>query len=142
MNDPSDWNGEKESTVCSTEADAYADDAAAPAVEEEGLAEKELAAPQAEAAAEEAPSAARTESTGENKSGAEEVSEAQTGDDGPSDQTQADQLTTPLQDELLPQATQDLYYADDMEKLAREHENFSWNVALSDPAPDVWPWDG
>ena len=33
----------------------------------------------------------------------------------------------------------DLYYADDMERLAREHANFSWHVALSDPAPgDVW----
>jgi len=33
----------------------------------------------------------------------------------------------------------DLYYADDMERLAREHENFSWHVALSDPAPgDAW----
>ncbi len=33
----------------------------------------------------------------------------------------------------------DLYYADDMERLAREHANFSWHVALSDPAPgDAW----
>lgn len=33
----------------------------------------------------------------------------------------------------------DLYYADDMERLAREHDNFSWHVALSDPAPgDSW----
>ncbi len=33
----------------------------------------------------------------------------------------------------------DLYYADDMERLAREHPNFSWHVALSDPAPgDAW----
>lgn len=33
----------------------------------------------------------------------------------------------------------DLYYADDMERLAREHENFSWHVALSDPvAADIW----
>lgn len=30
----------------------------------------------------------------------------------------------------------DLYYADDMERLARAHANFSWHVALSDPAPD------
>lgn len=35
----------------------------------------------------------------------------------------------------------DLYYADDMERLAREHENFSWNVALSEPAPDD-AWEG
>lgn len=33
----------------------------------------------------------------------------------------------------------DLYYADDMERLAREHPNFSWHVVLSDPAPgDMW----
>ncbi|MBE9554472.1 MAG: NADH:ubiquinone reductase (Na(+)-transporting) subunit F [Proteobacteria bacterium] len=33
----------------------------------------------------------------------------------------------------------DLYYADDMERLAREHDNFSWHVALSDPEPgDAW----
>ncbi len=36
-------------------------------------------------------------------------------------------------------ALKDLYYADEMEKLAREHANFSWHVALSDPAPeDAW----
>ncbi len=35
----------------------------------------------------------------------------------------------------------DLYYADDMERLAREHANFSWHVALSDPAPGD-SWDG
>ncbi|HET6494157.1 MAG TPA: NADH:ubiquinone reductase (Na(+)-transporting) subunit F, partial [Thermoleophilia bacterium] len=35
----------------------------------------------------------------------------------------------------------DLYYADDMERLAREHANFSWHVALSDPAPGD-AWDG
>jgi Na+-transporting NADH:ubiquinone oxidoreductase subunit F len=35
----------------------------------------------------------------------------------------------------------DLYYADDMERLAREHDNFSWHVALSDAAPDD-AWDG
>ncbi len=35
----------------------------------------------------------------------------------------------------------DLYYADDMERLAREHDNFSWHVALSDPAPDD-AWQG
>jgi len=35
----------------------------------------------------------------------------------------------------------DLYYADEMEKLARENENFSWHVALSDPAPDD-EWTG
>ncbi len=33
----------------------------------------------------------------------------------------------------------DLYYADDMARLAREHQNFSWHVALSDPSPeDAW----
>ncbi len=33
----------------------------------------------------------------------------------------------------------DLYYHEDMERLARVHENFSWHAALSDPAPeDVW----
>lgn len=36
-------------------------------------------------------------------------------------------------------ALADLYYADDMARLARQHENFSWHIALSDPAPsDVW----
>lgn len=35
----------------------------------------------------------------------------------------------------------DLYYADDMERLAREHDNFSWHVALSDPDPGD-AWDG
>ena len=35
----------------------------------------------------------------------------------------------------------DLYYTDDMERLAREHANFSWHVALSDPAPGD-AWDG
>jgi Na+-transporting NADH:ubiquinone oxidoreductase subunit F len=35
----------------------------------------------------------------------------------------------------------DLYYTDDMERLARTHENFSWHVALSDPAPGD-AWDG
>ncbi len=35
----------------------------------------------------------------------------------------------------------DLYYHEDMERLARAHENFSWHVALSDPAPDD-AWDG
>ena len=36
----------------------------------------------------------------------------------------------------------DLYYADEMERLAREHENFSWHVALSDPVPDdAWGGD-
>ena len=35
----------------------------------------------------------------------------------------------------------DLYYTDDMERLAREHDNFSWHVALSDPAPGD-RWDG
>lgn len=35
----------------------------------------------------------------------------------------------------------DLYYADDMERLAREHDNFAWHVALSDPAPGD-AWDG
>ena len=35
----------------------------------------------------------------------------------------------------------DLYYDDEMERLAREHENFSWHVALSDPAPED-RWEG
>ena len=35
----------------------------------------------------------------------------------------------------------DLYYDDDMARLAREHANFSWHVALSDPAPGD-AWDG
>lgn len=35
----------------------------------------------------------------------------------------------------------DIYYADEMEGLAREHQNFSWHVALSEPAPDD-AWDG
>jgi len=35
----------------------------------------------------------------------------------------------------------DLYYAENMEQLAREHKNFSWHVALSDPAPDD-AWEG
>jgi len=35
----------------------------------------------------------------------------------------------------------DLYYAEDMERLAREHANFSWHVALSDPAPEE-AWEG
>lgn len=36
----------------------------------------------------------------------------------------------------------DLYYADDMERLARAHANFSWHVALSDPEPgDAWDGD-
>lgn len=35
----------------------------------------------------------------------------------------------------------DLYYADEMEKLAQDHSNFSWNVVLSDPAPDE-AWTG
>ena len=35
----------------------------------------------------------------------------------------------------------DLYYTEDMERLAREHANFSWHVALSDPAPGD-AWDG
>jgi len=35
----------------------------------------------------------------------------------------------------------DLYYADEMEQLARENENFSWQVALSDPALED-EWDG
>jgi len=35
----------------------------------------------------------------------------------------------------------DLYYADEMEKLALENENFSWHVALSDPALDE-KWAG
>lgn len=33
----------------------------------------------------------------------------------------------------------DLYYADEMQALAQEYDNFSWNVVLSDPAPgEVW----
>ncbi len=36
----------------------------------------------------------------------------------------------------------DLYYDNDMERLARENENFSWHVALSDPAlEDQWKGD-
>ncbi len=35
----------------------------------------------------------------------------------------------------------DLYYVEEMERLAREHANFSWHVALSDPAPDD-AWQG
>jgi Na+-transporting NADH:ubiquinone oxidoreductase subunit F len=35
----------------------------------------------------------------------------------------------------------DLYYADEMETLAREHANFSWHVALSDPGGDD-AWNG
>jgi Na+-transporting NADH:ubiquinone oxidoreductase subunit F len=35
----------------------------------------------------------------------------------------------------------DIYYADDMERLAREHANFSWHVALSEPTPSD-AWDG
>lgn len=36
-------------------------------------------------------------------------------------------------------ALADLYYHDEMERLASEHENFSWHLALSDPAPeDGW----
>ena len=34
-----------------------------------------------------------------------------------------------------------LYYADEMEALARQHENFSWHVALSDPGPED-DWNG
>lgn len=35
----------------------------------------------------------------------------------------------------------DLYYVEDMERLSRDHANFSWHVALSDPAPED-AWDG
>lgn len=35
----------------------------------------------------------------------------------------------------------DLYYADEMDNLARDYENFSWHVVLSDPAPDE-AWAG
>ena len=35
----------------------------------------------------------------------------------------------------------DLYYANKMERLEKEHENFSWHVALSDPAKQDG-WDG
>ncbi|MDH5771812.1 MAG: NADH:ubiquinone reductase (Na(+)-transporting) subunit F [Rhodospirillaceae bacterium] len=35
----------------------------------------------------------------------------------------------------------DLYYANKMERLAKDHENFSWHVALSDPAKQDG-WDG
>jgi len=35
----------------------------------------------------------------------------------------------------------DLYYDDEMESLVERYENFSWNVALSDPAPDD-EWHG
>lgn len=35
----------------------------------------------------------------------------------------------------------DLFYEDEMARLAAEHPNFSWHVALSDPAPDD-AWTG
>jgi len=36
-------------------------------------------------------------------------------------------------------ARHDVYYADDMEQLAQDHENFTWHVALSEPAlGDAW----
>ena len=35
----------------------------------------------------------------------------------------------------------DLYYEKEMENLAEKNENFSWNVALSDPVPDE-EWNG
>ncbi|MBT4934453.1 MAG: NADH:ubiquinone reductase (Na(+)-transporting) subunit F [Rhodospirillaceae bacterium] len=36
----------------------------------------------------------------------------------------------------------DLYYDEEMENLAQKFENFSWNIALSDPAPeDEWSGD-
>ena len=36
----------------------------------------------------------------------------------------------------------DLYYTDQMEALARTHENFSWHPVLSDPGPqDAWDGD-
>jgi Na+-transporting NADH:ubiquinone oxidoreductase subunit F len=35
----------------------------------------------------------------------------------------------------------ELFYSDQFEKLAREHDNFSWHVALSEPLPDD-NWDG
>ena len=39
-------------------------------------------------------------------------------------------------------AIEDLYYEKEMESLAGKFENFSWHVALSDPAPeDVWDGD-
>ena len=36
---------------------------------------------------------------------------------------------------------QDLYYADEMEALARQHDNFSWTPVLSEPAPED-DWQG
>jgi len=36
---------------------------------------------------------------------------------------------------------EDLYYVDQMEALAREHENFFWHPVLSSPKPDS-PWQG
>lgn len=35
----------------------------------------------------------------------------------------------------------DLYYADELDRLAEAYDNFSWTVAMSDPEPDE-PWDG
>ncbi len=35
----------------------------------------------------------------------------------------------------------ELFYSDQFEKLAQEHDNFSWHVALSEPLPDD-NWDG
>lgn len=35
----------------------------------------------------------------------------------------------------------DLYYDEDMQRLARAHPNFSWHVTLSEPAPDE-AWSG
>jgi len=34
---------------------------------------------------------------------------------------------------------EDIYYSEEMESLAREHDNFSWHIVLSDPSPeDKW----
>jgi len=35
----------------------------------------------------------------------------------------------------------EVFYADEFDKLAAEHENFSWNLALSEPQPED-NWDG
>ena len=35
----------------------------------------------------------------------------------------------------------EVFYADEYDKLAAEHENFSWNLALSEPQPED-NWDG
>ena len=32
----------------------------------------------------------------------------------------------------------EMFYTDEYDKLAEEHENFEWHVALSDPLPEEW----